>query len=285
MMTTAMDRALSTDGVVVAVHELGGDGEPLLFVHATMLCGRIWEPVTAHLDGFHAIAPDMRGHGLSTLPGGASVDWRDIASDVLAVIDHLGLDQPRAVGHSMGAACLLLAELARPATFAQLWLYDPVVRPATASIGAPDGLTDTERYLAGGARRRRATFPSRQAAFENFSAKPPLDQVTAEARQAYVEHAFAAQEDGSVTLRCRPEVEAEVYETGARHGAFERLGEVRCPTAVAHGFPEEGRPSSYAPEVASRLAAGREVVFEHLGHFGPFEAPDLVAASIRETFA
>lgn len=273
-----MDLVPSTDGVTIALHDLGGDGEPLLLVHATMFCGRIWEPVAAHLHGFHVYAPDLRAHGHSPRPDGASLDWRDIARDVLAVVDHLGLERPRAVGHSMGAACLLLAEIARPGTFGALWLYDPVVRPSPPVMG------EGESQLAAGARRRRATFPSRAAAFDNYSAKPPLGQVSDEARRAYVEHAFEDLPDGSVTLRCRPELEAEVYERGAVHGAHDRLAEVRCPTTVAHGFPEEDRPSTWAPEIARLLPAGREVAFAHLSHFGPLVEPMTIAASILDAF-
>lgn len=272
-----MDRAPSTDGVDVAVHDLGGAGEPLLLVHATMFCGPIWGPVAAHLDRFHAYAPDLRAHGLTPLPPGAPLEWSSIAEDVLAVVDHLGLEAPRAVGHSMGAACLLLAELARPGTFSALWLYDPVVRP-TPELG------ESESTLAAGAQRRRAAFESRQAALDNFSAKPPLDRVDEAARRAYVEHAFEELADGSVTLRCRPELEAAIYERGAFHGAFDRLGEVGCPTTVAHGFPEEGRPSCWAPDIARRLPRGRELTFEELSHFGPLEAPATVAAAILEAF-
>lgn len=276
-MASAMDRAPSTDGVSVAVHDLGGEGEPLLLVHATMLCGPIWAPVAAHLDRFHAYAPDLRAHGRTPLPPGASLEWAAIADDVLAVVDHLGLDAPRAVGHSMGAACLLLAELARPGTFSALWLYDPVVRPDPV-------LGESEGTLAAGARRRRASFESREAAYENFSAKPPLDRVDDAARRAYVEHGFEEREDGSVTLRCRPEVEAEIYERGAFHRAFERLEGVRCPTTVAHGFPEEGRPSTWAPAIARKLPGGRERTFHQLSHFGPLEAPGEVATAILEAF-
>src|SRR5690606_13070843 len=114
MMTSAMDRVPSDDGVVLALHDLGGDGEPVLLAHATGFCGPIWEPVAAGLDRFHAYAPDMRGHGRSTRPDGSSLDWRAIALDLLAVVDHLGLARVKAVGHSMGATCLLLAEMARP---------------------------------------------------------------------------------------------------------------------------------------------------------------------------
>lgn len=274
----AMDQVPSTDGVTIALHDLGGDGPTLVLVHATGFCGRIWEPVAAELAGFRSWAPDLRAHGSSERPSSAPLDWWAIATDVQAVFSHLRPRPAIAVGHSMGAACLLLAELAAPGTFERLWLYDPVTKPSL-------GVGETERFLAEGARRRRDTFPSAQAAFENFAAKPPLSSVTDAARWAYVHHGFERLADGTVRLRCRPEDEALIYELGAVHGAFERLEEITCPVTIAHGRFEEGRPSQYAPEVTRRLAHGSEIVFPELSHFGPLEDPGRVAASIRETFA
>jgi pimeloyl-ACP methyl ester carboxylesterase len=38
-------------------------------------------------------------------------------------------------------------------------------------------------------------------------------------------------------------------------------------------------PALFAPAVAEALPQGRLERFEHLGHFGPLEAPDHVAAA------
>ena len=273
-----MDLVPSTDGVVVALHDLGGSGDPLLLVHATGFCGGIWEPLAAHLDGFRCWAPDVRGHGRSRRPEGADLDWRRAATDVLATVDHLGGAPLPAVGHSMGGACLLLAELARPGTFTHLYLYDPVVPIEVPEAGGSNRLAE-------GARRRRDTFPSRSAAYDNFASKPPFDVLAPESLRAYVEHGFEQLEDGAVRLRCRPEVEASVYEAAVQHRAADRLGEVGCPVTVAHGRHEEEQPSEWAPEVARRLPRGREVVFEHLGHFGPLEEPSTVAASVLDALS
>jgi pimeloyl-ACP methyl ester carboxylesterase len=139
--------------------------------------------------------------------------------------------------------------------------------------------------LSAGARRRRAAFPSRRAAYENFAAKPPLDTADPEALEAYVTWGFEESADGSVRLRCDPRDEAAIYERGREHGAFERLGEVGCPVTIAHGYPEADRPSMWAPEMVSRLPQGREVVFPESSHFGPLEDPAAMARSIRESLA
>lgn len=267
------------DGISLAVHEHGGHGRPVLLCHATGFHGAVWEPLAGALgDGFERWAIDFRAHGASVVPPGSDLRWTTIATDVLTAVDALGLPpgEVLGVGHSMGGACLLLAEQARPGTFAGLWLFEPIV-PPPGMLGAPDG---SDNPLAAGALRRRPTFPSAAEALANFAAKPPFGALRADALHAYVRHGFVAGEDGQVHLACRPEDESAVYRGGAGHGAFERLGEVRCPVVVLSSG-DGGVPSLFAPAVADALPHGRLEHHEHLGHFGPLEAPVTLAASIR----
>ena len=43
---------------------------------------------------------------------------------------------------------------------------------------------------------------------------------------AYVAHGLSEAEDGSVTLKCPPEIEGVIYEHGGAPDIFERLGEL-----------------------------------------------------------
>ena len=266
----------STDGVALALHDLGGAGEPILLAHATGFHGRVWGPLAARLSGVHAWAPDLRGHGDSTAPDGAAFDWEGFADDVLAVVDHLGLHGGVAVGHSKGGASLLLAEQRRPGTFRALYCYEPVVFPPV-----DEELLTGPNPLAEGALRRRTTFPSYEAAIANFAAKPPLDVLHPDALTAYVEHGFAEQPDGSVVLKCRPEHESQVYRMGGQHRAFERLGEVRCPVTVAVGAVTPYGPAAVAEQIADALPHGRLEPHPDLGHFGPLEDPAAIAAAVQ----
>jgi pimeloyl-ACP methyl ester carboxylesterase len=274
-------RARSTDDVQIALHDLGGDGPPILFAHATGLHGHVWEPVVAELPDFRSWAIDFRGHGDATTPAGLTFDWHGFGDDVLAAVDDLGLDRPLGVGHSKGGAALLLAEEARPGTFAKLWCFDPVVFPTAAR---PFGDEDAENPLAAGAARRRAVFASRDEAFENFCGKPPLNVLTDEALRAYVDHGFADQPDGTVALKCAPADEAQVYRMGAAHDAFANLERVTCPVTIARAKLDGTGPAAFAAPIVDALPDGRLADFPHLTHFGPLQAPDEIAASIRASF-
>lgn len=268
----------------LAVHQLGdgdGSGTDLLFVHATGLHGRVWEPLVSQLSpdlGSRALAMDVRGHGESApLPAGG-LPWEELAADVLVVVEDLGLRRPFAVGHSSGASLLLLAEEQRPATFAGLYCIEPI---GTASEEPPP--PNAGHPLAEGARRRRTVFPSRQAAYDAYSAKPPFSEVAPEALWAYVEHGFAdvpEDEDGGVRLKCRPEAEAAMYANGLSHHAYRDLGHVRCPVTLAGG----DRSRAVTPEVlalwAARLGEARVEILAGLGHFAPLEDPGAVARAV-----
>ena len=271
-------RASSTDGVELEVHDLGGDGPDLLLVHATGFHGRVWEPLASHLDGFHRWSVDMRAHGDSTTPEDRALEWDAFADDVLAVVDALGLESPYGVGHSKGGAALLLAEERRPGTFRALYCYEPVVMPPELATGR-----NPDNPLSQGARRRRDTFDSHQDAIDNYASKPPFASLHDDALRAYVEHGFAVADDGTVTLKCRPEMEAEVYAHGSAHQAFRHLSLVTCPVTIAVG-DEAGVPAALGRPVVAALPDGHLASLPRLGHFGPLEDPAAVAASVLAAF-
>jgi pimeloyl-ACP methyl ester carboxylesterase len=150
---------------------------------------------------------------------------------VLAVVDAIGADDLVAAGHSKGGAALLLAEARRPGTFRSLYLFEPIVFPPVVSALSASG----SNPLAEGARRRRPVFDSYAAAYDNYHGKPPFSVLHPDALRAYVDFGFSLQTDGTVRLKCRPEVEAEVFTMGGRNGAWDHLAEVTCPVTVAVG--------------------------------------------------
>jgi pimeloyl-ACP methyl ester carboxylesterase len=269
----------STDGVTLALIDLGGDGPPLLFCHPTGFHGMIWAPLAAHLaDVAHGWAVDFRGHGDSSVPASMDFAWDRMVDDVLAVIDDLRITEVKAVGHSMGGAALLMAELRRPGTFAGLWLYEPVVFRRSEGVPAANP-------MAGAARRRRPWFRDAEAAYANFAAKPPLGSLDPAALRAYVDHGLrpchTADGDHAVELKCAPEVEALVFENGLAAGGttFDRLAEVRIPVTVAASV-DGGGPAHAAPSIVDALPDGRLERFR-LTHFGPMQDPAGIADAIR----
>ncbi len=267
----------TSDGVEVTVHDLGGSGRPVVMAHATGLHGLVWSPVAASLaDAFRCISFDQRGHGHSGDPPDLDFDWRGFGRDVRAVVDGLGLQRPFGVGHSAGAAGLLLAEEASPGTFAALHCYEPIVVPVDPPLGR-----DEANWLAAGARRRRDVFESPEQAYEHYRAKGPFARWDDQALRLYVDHGFEPDPEGGVRLACRPENEALVYEMATANDCFARLGVVRCPVMLARGSDSDGLAPSTVEAMEARLERVKTEVLPGLSHFGPLEDPPLVAAAIR----
>jgi pimeloyl-ACP methyl ester carboxylesterase len=276
---TPTGRALTADGVVVAYYDLGGTGPVLLLAHATGFCGAVLAPLAQRLsDRYRCIAFDERGHGLSGRPPADDFGWYGFAADIAAVIDHLGLDRPLGLGHSCGAAALLLTEESRPETFSALYCYEPIIYPGDR----PPAPSLESNPLAAGARRRREVFASRQEAQANFSSKAPFDRLHPDVLRAYVDNGFEPGE-GGVRLRCRRDDEARVYAHGLAHDAFTHLDTVRCPVTLACGAESDAVGPASLALYDRRLRHSEMEVFADLGHFGPMEDPDELARSVAAT--
>lgn len=265
----------SSDGVTVALHDLGGTGPPLLFLHATGFHGRAYTQIAERLrDRFHVWAPDLRGHGDTTTPD-IALPWTGMVDDALAVVDHIADGEPiAACGHSMGGATVLATEVGRRGTFSAAWLFEPIVFPRDHRT------TSRENPLAAGARRRRHDFGSVEEVLERYTGRGPFAEVEPAALRDYVVHGFRPTDDG-VTLKTTGEMEARTFE-GIDLGLFGRLDEVSIPVTVV-GSGDGMPPATVAPLVAAALAAGTFSPWPDRTHFGPFEDPARAANEILAT--
>jgi pimeloyl-ACP methyl ester carboxylesterase len=258
-----------------------GDGTPVLLVHGTGLNGRAWAPVAGALAtaGFRPLALDMRGHGASGRSPDGDYPWSRFAADVLAALAQLGLDRASnlvGVGHSAGASALLLAEAARPGTFARLWTWEPIMSTPGDDLRRARGADLADR-----ARRRRASFASLDEARAHLQGRGMFAEFSPAAFDGFVAGGFVADGAGGVTLACRPEDEARIYEAAAVHDAWGGLDRVGIPVRVVGGQLSPAVPPDVLRQVAGQLPDGEVAVMPAMAHFGPFQGPAPVAADIR----
>ncbi|MDO8363586.1 MAG: alpha/beta hydrolase [Actinomycetota bacterium] len=269
----------STDGVELAVHDLGGAGAALLVSHATGFHGRCYQPLADQLATTRCIAFDYRGHGDTPRPAG-ELDWPRYGDDAEAMAQWLATREGGpidAFGHSMGGACLLMAAHRRPELFRRIVAFEPIVFPPTVSPGAAE-----DSAMVQGARRRRSTFPSYAAAIANYSAKPPLNAFTPEALAAYVHHGFAPDGHGHVHLKCTTDTEATTFAGGPSHDTWRHLPAILTEVVVIAGRTEPMQPSAIAVQIAEQLPNGRYEQYDDLDHFGPMTHPREMAQIIAD---
>jgi pimeloyl-ACP methyl ester carboxylesterase len=99
-----------------------GRGGPIVLVHRIAANKEDWITsgwVSALTQaGRRVIALDNRGHGASSQPSyPGAYDGRPMASDVLALMDHLSIERADIMGYSMGAGIAMNALLAAPKRF------------------------------------------------------------------------------------------------------------------------------------------------------------------------
>ena len=195
----------------------------------------------------------------------------------MEVVEELGGQPVRYAAHSLGGAAAAFAGVRRPEIFRSLWLFEPVVVPEDlVREGGPS-------FLIEAARKRRMEFDSVDAAFENFMAKPPYSTCDPEAVRGYVELGTRELANGrGVRLSCEGEDEARVFE-GGQPLDFSLLAKIECPTIVASGANTGGPhaiPAAVAPLIADAVPNAQLEEHAGLTHFGPMEAPELMAQSI-----
>lgn len=135
-----MVEVLERPGCVLHYRDSRTSGVPVLLTHGAGADRRMFGPQYDALaaTGYRVIAWDLRGHGASR-PNHLPFTADRALEDLLALIDHLDLDRPVLVGHSLGGNLSQEAVRRDPGRFAGLVVID-----STWNTGP---LTRTERFL------------------------------------------------------------------------------------------------------------------------------------------
>ncbi len=125
-------RHLDVGNLELAVAEAGAGGRPLVLVHGF---AGAKEDFVEHLPaladaGWHAVAPDLRGHGSSDAPDDPQAyTFELLAGDLMGLADALGWPRFALLGHSMGGMVAQVAALTAPERLDALVLMDTCSGP------------------------------------------------------------------------------------------------------------------------------------------------------------
>jgi pimeloyl-ACP methyl ester carboxylesterase len=249
------------------------DAPPLLLVHGWPQHWWAWRHVIGDLARTHrVIAPDLRGHGWTDAPRDG-YDKQQMASDLLALLDTMGIDRVTWVGHDWGAFTGYLAAYRAPERFERLIAM--CVPPPFSRDRSPAALTLVLSYQLPISTPLLGSFIVRHG----FTAR--ILRI-ARARGEWTDEEIAAYDR---IFRSRPHVTVGVYRTFltrelmplARGLYADRTLEV--PTSIVVGdrdaITRSVRPGAYPdqPNVTVRRVDG-------VGHFLPEEAPEAVLAAV-----
>jgi pimeloyl-ACP methyl ester carboxylesterase len=239
------------------------DDRPLaLCVHGITSSSRAWTLVAAHLDGagVAVAAPDLRGRAASNgLPGPFGMAAH--AADLVAVLDHLGVDRAVVAGHSMGAYVVARLAADHPDRVAGVVLVDgglPLPRPAGLDGDVQAAL---DAILGPAIARLRQTFASEDEYVGFWRAHPAFAEPGAwgPAVEAYARYDLAGEPPA---LRSR--VSEEAVRVDGAELLVDEAGQVAALRSLA------------GPVVLLRAPAGL------LGSPPPFVPADLADAAAAD---
>ncbi|MYT73630.1 MULTISPECIES: alpha/beta fold hydrolase [unclassified Streptomyces] len=253
-----MDR-LTVNGAVLRHDDLGpGDGVPVVLVHGHPFNRSLWRHQTGALTaaGYRVLVPDLRGYGESEVTEG-KVPLSRFADDVLALLDHAGVDRAVVGGVSMGGQIAMEFHRRHPHRTSALVLSDTSA-PAETPEGREFRARLADRLLAEGMSGYADEVIDKMLAAYNVTTLPQVAaDVLAMMRATDPRGAAAA-------LRGRAE----------RPDYRESLAAARVPALVVVGADDVYTPVAEAEAIARLVPDATLAVIEGAGHLPGAEQPE-----------
>jgi len=257
--------ALERGGAVVAYEVHGGAGDVVLCAHNLLTSRRIFDRVAAELaNRYRVVAVDLRGHGESR-DAPRAFTTRELADDLVAVLDAVEAERATFVGVSLGACAAMEAALAHPARVARLALMG-----ATARASRP---SDAAGSFALGAAAR--VLGMRAGMVRKIT--PVLFGPSFHAE----ERALVAEWERRIGAMVGRDVAYATRAWSSRPSLVERVGAIRAPVLLLVGEDDSPCPPLHSEEIAALVAGARVVRVPRAGHTLPLERPEETAAELR----
>ncbi|WP_033289052.1 3-oxoadipate enol-lactonase [Amycolatopsis jejuensis] len=218
----------------------------------------LFEPQLALAQQFRVIRHDLRGHGGSAVPPGPYTIG-EMAADVVALLDDLGVDRFSYVGVSIGGAIAQWLGVHEPGRVESLVICSSAARfhdPAGWPDRAARVRTDGTGFLLES--RCGAWYTPEFAQREPATAEWLLDMLRTVPREGY---AGSCEAIGQFDLRSR-------------------LSEITVPTTVIAGAEDPATPADMVRAIATGIGDARFVLVPGTSHLVNVERPDIVNAEI-----
>ena len=255
-------RFVKANGLVIHYLDQGRrDGRPIVFINALGCDLRIWTEVAEILaPEFRVITYDKRGHGLSE-SGPDKCEMADYASDLMGLLDSVGVGRATIVGLSIGGVIAQEFYRQRPDRVAALVLCD-----TAAKIGTDE------------------SWDQRIAQVERGGVEEIADSVLERWFTADFRASRAAELAGIRAMLTRTPRQGYLAACGALKRADLRpyAGRIEAPTLCLVGDEDGSTPVALVKETAALIAGSRFEIIEGAGHLPNVEKPSIVARLVAE---
>ena len=258
---------LDVNGVTLRYVTWGQISHPeraVLLIHGLTSNSQVWNrlgPILA-AQGCFAIAPDLRGRGLSAKPPhGYGIPYH--ANDLLALCDALDLPTVHVVGHSLGAQITIFLAAIHPQRVGRIVLVD-----AGGKLPA-----DAFQALAPAWMRLGTVYPSLDAFLQTVQQAPVHPWNTFWER--YYRYDAEVHPDGTVTSRVPKAAIAEELAVNSFATRLDtRTERIHAPTLIVRAAlgllgPDRGfiLPAEEAERLRNVIAGSRVTVIPEANHY------------------
>lgn len=241
--------------------EIIGKGTPLVCLHAYPLDHTEWLDVAGFLkSNFTLILPNIRGHGRSPSPEG-KYNMKELAEDIVALLDHLKIKKAALAGHSMGGYVSLSFAKNFPDRISGLALV-----ASHAYADAPEKrlsrLEDIERVKEFGPQQVLSGMPA------NLSEDPKIQQ-------------FCWSKINQID---RNGVIGVLSAMAEREDSSEFLKTFDLPLGIIAGMRDRFIPLEMSRKMAEDFQPEIYLEIENSGHMPMLENPEAVAEALANLF-
>jgi len=250
--------ALTKVNNVNIAYEISGTGIPLVLIHGHPFDHTMWAPqVNAFSKNHRVITPELRGYGQSDVPEGAT-RFEDYATDVLTLLNYLGVESFHLCGLSMGGQVIMEMFRQKPNRIKSLIFADTFAGLDTPEV--KQGRYDTANQLEkDGMNAYADEVIYKMMKLANVSAMPEVAAHVLKMMKATSPVGAAA------ALRARSERIDYLNEV---------LPLINIPTLVIVGRDDQFTPVAKAEELQQHLQNCKLVIIEDAGHLPNLEHPD-----------
>ncbi len=250
---------LNSRGQQLWYTDSGSGAVTLVFIHGFLMDETMFDQQTAEFaDDYRCITVDSRCHGLTNESSDDFTLW-DLADDVIAVLDHLGVDRSVVVGMSQGGMVAQRLALAYPDRVSGLVLISTEAR----------GMTDADRDFR----------LNRDAA---WVAEGPEKYAPAVAARVFGDPALEDEWTAKWLKWDSARLPQASRALTLRDSLVERLGEIDVPVLQFHGTADEAITINWAEQLRDGLSDVDFRVIEGACHSPNMTHPGQVNGAIRE---
>jgi len=238
--------------------DTGGDGPAVIFSHGFLLDSDMFAAQIAGLKPrYRCIGWDQRGFG-RTGDATESFTYWDSARDVLALMDHLGIQQAALAGLSQGGFLSMRAALLAPERVRALVLLS--TRSGLDTQETIDGFLNLKREWQANGSANVRDFLADVLLGEGVDREPWFQKWNGMGRDALSFPIDALTQRDDLTPRLR---------------------EIKCPTLVIHGDADKAIDVEHGMSLASHFHGVAKII-AGAGHAPPLSHPDRVLALLSE---